>query len=227
MPRKALVLGGTGGIGTAIVEDLKSRFGDTVVSAGHRECDLTDFATIDAFLDREHRDFDVVVQCSGINPTGPYESFSDDELDRVMRINCSGFLHIMRELKPYWERARCGHVVVISSIYGIISRSGRLPYSTAKHALLGAMKALAIELAPLGVMVNAVSPGFIETTLTSRNNSPETIAGLIRGIPAGRLGKPEDVARAVSMLASPENTYIAGHNLVVDGAYSVGGFQRR
>lgn len=82
MPRKALVLGGTGGIGTAIVEDLKSRFGDTVVSAGHRECDLTDFAAIDAFLDREHRDFDVVVQCSGINPTGPYESFSDDELDR-------------------------------------------------------------------------------------------------------------------------------------------------
>ena len=67
----------------------------------------------------------------------------------------------------------------------------------------------------------------IETTLTSRNNSPETIAGLIRGIPAGRLGKPEDVARAVSMLASPENTYIAGHNLVVDGAYSVGGFQQR
>ena len=227
MPRKALVLGGTGGIGTAIVEDLKSRFGDTVVSAGHRECDLTDFAAIDAFLDREHRDFDVVVQCSGINPTGPYESFSDDELDRVMRINCSGFLHIMRELKPYWESARCGHVVVIRSIYGIISRSGRLPYSTAKHALLGAMKALAIELAPFGVMVNAVSPGFIETTLTSRNNSPETIAGLIRGIPAGRLGKPEDVARAVSMLASPENTYIAGHNLVVDGAYSVGGFQQR
>ena len=76
--------------------------------------------------------------------------------------------------------ASCASTVQAScTIYGIISRSGRLPYSTAKHALLGAMKALAIELAPFGVMVNAVSPGFIETTLTSRNNSPETIAGKI------------------------------------------------
>lgn len=86
---------------------------------------------------------------------------------------------------------------------------------------------MAIELAPLGVMVNAVSPGFIETKLTSQNNSPDTITRLVSGIPVGRLGKPEDVAYALCMLTDPLNTYIAVHNLVIDGAYSVGGFQQR
>ena len=227
MPRKTLVLGGTGGIGSAIVEALKEQFDDNVTAVGHADCNLADFTSIDNFLDREGRNFEVLVQCSGINPIGPFENFSDEELERVMRINCTGFVHLIREIKPHWEQTKRGHVVVISSIYGLFSRSGRLPYSMAKHALLGAMKALAIELAPLQVMVNAVSPGFIETKLTSKNNSPETIARLVEGIPTGRLGKPEEVAYAVCMLANPRNTYIAGHNLVIDGAYSVGGFQQR
>ena len=90
---------------------------------------------------------------------------------------------------------------------------------------MGAMKTMAIEFAEFGVMVNAVSPGYINTRMTSKNNSPEIIKKLVDGIPVRRLGLPDDVARAVSFLSSPENTYVNGVDLVVDGGYSVGGFQ--
>ena len=100
-----------------------------------------------------------------------------------------------------------------------------MPYAISKHALIGAMKTMAIELGEFGVMVNAVSPGYIDTKMTSKNNSPEVIQKLISGIPVKRLGSPDDVARAVSFLASPQNHYVNGLDLVVDGGYSVGGFQ--
>jgi 3-oxoacyl-[acyl-carrier protein] reductase len=87
------------------------------------------------------------------------------------------------------------------------------------------MKTMAIELGEFGIMVNAVSPGYINTRMTSKNNSPEIIQKLTSGIPLKRLGVPEDVARAVSFLASPQNYYVNGVDLVVDGGYSVGGFQ--
>lgn len=100
-----------------------------------------------------------------------------------------------------------------------------MPYVISKHALIGAMKTLAIELAVDGVMVNAISPGYIETKMTRANNTPEGIANFKKGIPVGRLGQPSEVAQAAAFLASPENVYITGQILVVDGGYSIGGFQ--
>jgi 3-oxoacyl-[acyl-carrier protein] reductase len=94
-----------------------------------------------------------------------------------------------------------------------------------KHALNGAVKTLAIELASHGVLVNAISPGYIGTKMTYKNNSPETISKLVSGIPLGRLGYPEDIAEVASFLCSPKNRYLTGQDLVVDGGFSVGGFQ--
>ena len=84
---------------------------------------------------------------------------------------------------------------------------------------------MAIEFAEFGITVNAVSPGYIDTKMTSKNNSPETIQKIINGIPVKKLGLPDDVARAVSFLACPENSYVNGLDLIVDGGYSIGGFQ--
>jgi len=94
-----------------------------------------------------------------------------------------------------------------------------------KHALQGAVKTLAIEWAPLGVLVNAISPGYISTKMTYKNNSAETIARFIAGIPLGRLGTPEDIAEVASFLCSSNNRYLTGQDLVVDGGFSIGGFQ--
>jgi 3-oxoacyl-[acyl-carrier protein] reductase len=100
-----------------------------------------------------------------------------------------------------------------------------LPYVLSKHALNGAVKTLAIELGPSGVLVNSVSPGYIATPLTYRNNSKQDLEKLVAGIPLGRLGEPHEIAKVVEFLCSDLNTYINGQDLVVDGGFSVGGFQ--
>ena len=100
-----------------------------------------------------------------------------------------------------------------------------MPYVISKHGLIGFVKTLAIELGSIGATVNAVTPGYINTKMTSKNNTPETIEKIVKGIPVGRMGTPEEIADAVAFLASEQNTYINGHDLVVDGGYSIGGFQ--
>ena len=136
-----------------------------------------------------------------------------------------GFLPIVQSNIEYWKTTGTGRVVVISSLYGFLSRYGRMPYVISKHGLIGFVKTLAIELGSIGATVNAVTPGYINTKMTSKNNTPETIEKIVKGIPVGRMGTPEEIADAVAFLASEQNTYINGHDLVVDGGYSIGGFQ--
>ena len=116
-----------------------------------------------------------------------------------------------------------GRIVVISSIFGFLSRSGRLPYSASKHALIGACKTLAIELGCDGVLVNSVSPGYIQTDLTTKNNDQETLSRIIRNIPVQRLGLPSDIAEAAYFLGSESNQYITGQNIIIDGGLSIDG----
>jgi 3-oxoacyl-[acyl-carrier protein] reductase len=111
-------------------------------------------------------------------------------------------------------------------LYGFLARKGRLPYVISKHGLLGAVRTLAIELAKYNILTNAVSPGYINTKMTTKNNSPEKINELVQGIPQRRLGKPEEIAKVVNFLVNDDNTYINGQDIVVDGGFSIGGFQK-
>ena len=113
---------------------------------------------------------------------------------------------------------------MISSLYGTTSRVERLPYTLSKHALNGIVKNLAIELSENGVLVNSISPGYINTKMTYINNTKEQINKLERLIPLKRLGKPDEIAELAFFLCSPKNTYINGQDIVVDGGFSVGGF---
>jgi NAD(P)-dependent dehydrogenase (short-subunit alcohol dehydrogenase family) len=223
--RKVLVLGGTGDIGSAIASRLGHDFGDEVIAVGSKDLNLADVNSVDLFLEKNGSNFDVLIHAAGFNQPGLFESLDIRNIELTFQANLMGFLRISQALIPYWKLRSRGSVVIISSLYGFLSRKGRMPYAMSKHALMGAMKTMAIELGELGVMVNAVSPGFIDTKMTSKNNSPEVIQRLISGIPTRRLGTPDDVAQAVSFLASPYNYYVNGLDLVVDGGYSIGGFQ--
>jgi len=224
--RKVLVLGGRGGIGEAIASTMAEKFSDHVRAVGRAEFDLSDPSSIRNFLDKEGKDYDVLIHSAGWNQPAPFDELDLDAVRFTMEANVHGFLQLTQALLPYWKRVGRGWVVVLSSLYGFISRRFRLPYAMSKHALMGVVKTLAIELAPHGVLVNAVSPGYIATPMTEKNNPPEVIRGFEEGIPLGRLGKPEEVAEVVAFLAGPANTYVNGHDLVVDGGYSVGGFQK-
>lgn len=223
--RRALVLGGTGDIGSAIANRLRLDYDDEVIAVGSKDLDLADTHSINHFLQQYGSNFDVLIHSAGLNQPGLFESLDIQNIEMTIQANLLGFLRISQALIPHWKGHSRGSVVIISSLYGFFSRRCRIPYAISKHALIGAMKTLAIELGEFGVMVNAVSPGYIDTKMTSKNNSPEIIQKLMAGIPVGKLGMPDDVARAVSFLASPQNHYVNGIDLVVDGGYSVGGFQ--
>jgi 3-oxoacyl-[acyl-carrier protein] reductase len=223
--RRALVLGGTGDIGSAIASSLEHDFGDSVVQIGTKDLNLADAHSVGLFLQQYVLDFDVLIHSAGFNEPQLFESIDIRDIEFAIQTNLIGFLRISQALTSHWKRRSQGNVVIISSLYGFLSRRERIAYAISKHALIGAMKTMAIELGEFGVMVNAVSPGYIDTKMTSKNNSLETIQRLTAGIPLKKLGSPDDIARAVSFLVSPKNKYITGIDLVVDGGYTVGGFQ--
>lgn len=221
---RALVLGGSGDIGGAISARLQAD-GYEVMAVGRADFDLGNGAQIDAFIAKNGNSFDILIHSGGLNQPKLFENLTDAEIRESLDVNLHGFLRIAQACLPYWQAQSFGRVLVISSLYGFLARKGRLPYVISKHALNGAVKTLAIELAPNGVLVNALSPGYIETKMTVKNNSPESISKFVSGIPLGRLGQPEEIAEVAAFLCSPKNRYLTGQDLVVDGGFSIGGFQ--
>ena len=221
---RALVLGGKGDIGSAITRKL-SMHGVEAFGVGRADFDLANPDQIEAYFKSNGNQFDILIHSGGLNNPKTFEELTDAQIRESLDANVFGFLDVVRELTPYWKKNKFGRVLVISSLYGFLARKGRLPYVMSKHALNGAVKTLAIELAPYGVLVNALSPGYIGTKLTYKNNSTEVIERLTSGIPIGRMGEPDDIAEVAWFLCSKSNRYINGQDIVVDGGYSIGGFQ--
>jgi 3-oxoacyl-[acyl-carrier protein] reductase len=216
-----LVLGGRGEIGSAIADRFAAS-GHQVLVVGRAEFDLTEPAAIDDWFDCPRPPIGVLVHSAGMNRPQRFLELTDAEISESFEANVAGFLHVARRVIPELTAER-GRIVVLSSIFGFLSRVGRLPYSMSKHALVGIVKTLALELAEEGVLVNAVSPGYIDTGLTRANNDTATIARLTASIPLQRLGVPGDVAELVYFLGSDENRYITGQDVVIDGGFSVDG----
>jgi len=218
---QVLVLGASGGLGSAIVSRFEAE-GHSVTGTSRAELDLADPEGIDRWCSAARPRFGVLVHAAGRNFPAPFRELSTAEIEACLEVNVAGFLAVARNVLDELVEAR-GRIVVLSSIFGFASRRGRLAYSLSKHALMGAVRTLALELASEGVLVNAVSPGYIATRLTTQNNDPATIATLERSIPLGRLGAPDEVAEAVYFLGSRHNRYITGQDLVVDGGLMVDG----
>ena len=221
VPPAVLVLGARGDIGSAIVDRFTAA-GHQVIGTGRAEFDLTDPAAVDRWFERPRTPIGVLVHSAGLNHPKPFLELSDAEITECFAANVDGFLRVCRHVIPELM-ANQGRLVVLSSIFGFLSRVGRLPYAMSKHALVGIVKTLALELAPAGVLVNAVSPGYIDTRLTSANNDPATIERLRSAIPLRRLGSPADIAEVVHFLGSAANRYITGQDVVADGGLSIDG----
>jgi 3-oxoacyl-[acyl-carrier protein] reductase len=221
--RNILVLGGSGAIGGAICERLGK---DAMVfSASSKDVDLSNPESVQEFIEStNHVNFDTVIHSAGLNVVGNFEYSEQSDIKKSVEANLLGFLPIVDHCIPHWQKTGTGRLVIISSLYSQFARRGRLPYVISKHGLLGVVKTLSIEFAPW-CLVNAVAPGYIDTPMTRKNNPPNIIEEIESNIPMGKLGNPDQVARAVEFLASEDNTYITGQEIIVDGGYSAGGFQ--
>ena len=206
---KVLVTGGSGGIGKSIV-NLFTNKGLGVYAPNKNELNLLNEINL------ENRDFDIIVNCAGINPLN---NLLDSNNSDVMKINYFSPLEIVKQCLPNMIKNNYGRIINIGSIWINIAKPKRLDYSVSKNALHTLTKFLTAEYASYNILSNTISPGFIETQLTFKNNTNEEIIKIKNNIPVKRLGQPEEIANLVYQM-TVENEYICGQNIIIDGGYS-------
>jgi 3-oxoacyl-[acyl-carrier protein] reductase len=159
---------------------------------------------------------DILVNNAGVTRDGLLVRMSEADWDTVLDTNLKGAFLFTKALTRAFMKQRSGRVINIASIVGLIGNAGQCNYASSKAALIGFTKSAARELASRGVLVNAVAPGFVDTDMTS-GLKEELKADLLKSIPLGSFGQPEDIAQAALFLASPASRYITGQVLTVDG----------
>lgn len=162
---------------------------------------------------------DILVNNAGIERSASFLDITESDYDAVLNVNLKGtFFATQAFVEHLRDTKRPGRVINVSSVHEELPFPHFTTYCASKGGLKMLMRNLAIELAPLGITVNNVAPGAIETPINTKLlNSPELLTGLLGNIPLGRLGKPEDVAGMVAFLAGPDAGYVTGTTMVVDG----------
>ncbi|NIF25571.1 3-oxoacyl-ACP reductase FabG [Pantoea sp. Tr-811] len=180
--------------------------------------DISDRSACRATLEADVEQFGAyygVVCNAGLTRDGAFPALTDEDWDQVLRTNLDGFYNVLQPLTmPMIRRRAPGRIVCITSVSGLIGNRGQVNYSASKAGLIGAAKALAIELGKRRITVNCVAPGLIDTAMLDEHVPVEE---LMKMIPAGRMGTPEEVAGAVNFLMSPEAGYITRQVLAVNG----------
>ncbi len=238
--KACIVTGGSRGIGRSIVE-LFAREGARVwyfsrseaegaaelaaaAAAGggsveRQACDVSSEAEVEAAIEaviKASGGLDIVVNNAGITRDGLVFRMSLEDWEAVMRTNLTSAFLVCRAAARHMIKRRTGSIINVSSVVGIMGNGGQTNYSASKAGLIGFTKSLAREVSSRGVRVNALAPGFIDTSMTDK--IPEEAKEKLKtGIPLGRTGSPEEVAKAALFLASDLSSYITGEILKVDG----------
>jgi 3-oxoacyl-[acyl-carrier protein] reductase len=181
--------------------------------------DVADAAAVNAAAEKilaEPGRVDILVNNAGVTQDGLLMRMSDADWDSVLNTNLKGAFLFTRAFARSFLKQRSGRIINISSVIGLIGNAGQANYAASKAALIGLTKSVARELGSRGITVNAIAPGFIETDMTSALNE-QLRAELLKRIPLGSFGQPDDIAEAALFLAGPKACYITGQVLTVDG----------
>ena len=236
----ALVTGASGGIGSAIARALAGQGARLAVSGSNADrlesfraslggdhvalpCDLSDAPAVDALVPQAVTalgKLDILVNNAGVTRDNLAMRMKDEEWDQVIRVNLEAAFRLMRAAAKPMMKARFGRMISITSVVGATGNPGQANYAASKAGLVGMSKALAQELASRGITVNCVAPGFIRSAMTDVLPEAQK-AALVTRIPAGDLGRGEDIGAAVVYLASREAGYVTGQTLHVNGGMAM------
>lgn len=161
---------------------------------------------------------DILVNNAGVAQQKLFTDITDEDYDRMFDCNVRSVFNCCRCALPDMIHNKYGRIINISSMWGIVGASCEVHYSASKAAVIGMTKALAREVAPSGITVNCIAPGVIDTPM-NKGFDEETMKALIEETPVGRIGTPEDVARAILFLADEKNGFITGQTLGIDGGF--------
>ncbi len=239
MSETILITGSNRGIGKAVALGLAQDGYDIVVHCRSRREEAEEVASEIKALGRNSRvlQFDVsdretcreiltadvethgayygVVLNAGLTCDNAFPALEDDDWDRVLRTNLDGFYNVLHPLSmPMIRRRKAGRIVCMASVSGLVGNRGQVNYSASKAGLIGAAKALAVELAKRKITVNCVAPGLIDTEILDENVPVEEI---LKAVPAQRMGTPEEVAHAVRFLMDEKAAYITRQVIAVNG----------
>ena len=244
MKKVALVTGSSRGIGKAIALQLAADGYAVAVHCIHNieaadavcaeitaaggvaqayTCDIADSCAVEAMVDSiQHQlgPVSVLINNAGIAQQKLFTEIADDEWKRMMAVHIDGAFYCSRAVLPDMIREHSGCIVNVSSMWGLVGSSCEVAYSTAKAGLIGFTKALAKELGPSGITVNAIAPGVIDTPMNSMLGE-EALAALAEETPVGRIGRAEEVAKAALFLASDAASFITGEVMNITGGFVV------
>ena len=241
--RVVLVTGGARGIGEAIIRRAVAEGAVGVVAdlgdpatplegVRYVRADVADRGSVEALFasiaDREGG-VDVLVNNAGIQRVGLTETFDPTDWELVVQTHLMGTFHCSALAIRSMRHRGGGSIIQVASVAGLIALPGRGPYAAAKAAMMSLSRVMAVEVAELGIRVNAVAPGMARTAIVEQGIRDGSIRldAMLPEIPMGRLATPEDIAGAVLFLASPDAAYITGQTVVVDGGWSILGIHDR
>ena len=215
---KALITGASRGIGKAIKLLFEER-GIKVYAPTRNEMNLFSNESIKKYVSKLEN-IDILINCAGINELSSIDEMTEEKFQEMLQVNLTAQTMLIKLLTPQMKKNQYGRIVNFASIWCEFSKERRIMYSIAKAGVKGLTTAAAVELSKYNILVNAIAPGFVNTEMTSQNNTPEQIKELTEALPIKRLAEPKEIAELVYFLASKQNSFTTGQTIFADGGFS-------